>query len=89
MGRSTHPHRRTARTWKAAKPSYATYLDEREENVKWQTEENKLYFEFYQGSKRVTGFADTEQLRATASIAKLDHNNADLYYGGSPPSTMR
>ena len=55
-------------------------LDARERNVKWQPEESKLYFEFYQGSKRVTGFADTEQFRATANIAKLNEPNADLLH---------
>ena len=58
----------------------AYLLDEREGNVKWKTEGGKLYFEFYQGSKRVTGFADDEQLRATARVAHLDANNADLLH---------
>ena len=58
----------------------AYLLDEGEENVKWQSERGKLYFEFYQGSKRVTGFADTEQLRASARIARLDAANADLLH---------
>lgn len=61
--------------------AFMAYLyDPREENVKWQSEEGKLYFEFYQGSKRVTGFADHEQLRATASIAHLDKPNAELLH---------
>lgn len=61
--------------------AFMAYLyDPREENVKWQPEEDKLYFEFYQGSKRVTGFADSEQLRATAGIAKLDSPNAELLH---------
>jgi len=61
--------------------AFMAYLfDPREENVKWQPEEGKLYFEFYQGSKRVTGFADVEQLRATARIARLETNNADLLH---------
>jgi hypothetical protein len=58
----------------------AYLLEKKAENVKWQAEEGKLYFEFYQGSKRVTGFADVEQLRATASIARLDANNAELLH---------
>ncbi len=58
----------------------AYLLDEREGNVKWKTEGGKLYFEFYQGSKRVTGFADDDQLRATARVAHLDANNADLLH---------
>lgn len=53
-------------------------LDEQENNVQFKAEEDKLYFEFYQGSKRVIGFADLHQLRASASIAKLKGNNAEL-----------
>lgn len=61
--------------------AFMAYLrDEREDNVKWKTENGKLYFEFYQGSKRVTGFADDEQLRATARVAHLDEENADLLH---------
>ena len=59
--------------------AFLAYLyDPRADNVKWQPEEGKLYFEFYQGSKRVTGFADPEQLRATARIARLESPNTDL-----------
>ena len=59
--------------------AFLEYLrDERENNVKWQREDDRLYFEFYQGSKRVTGFADHEQLRATARIARLEHPDTDL-----------
>ena len=59
--------------------AFLEYLrDEREDNVKWQREEDRLYFEFYQGSKRVTGFADREQLRATARIARLERPDTDL-----------
>lgn len=61
--------------------AFMAYLyDPREDNVKWKVEEGKLYFEFYQGSKRVTGFADTEQLRATAGIARLESPNAELLH---------
>ncbi|MFT4685052.1 MAG: hypothetical protein ACJATN_001476 [Neolewinella sp.] len=61
--------------------AFMAYLyDPTEDNVKWQSEKGKLYFEFYQGSKRVTGFADVEQLRATARIARLDANNTDLLH---------
>ncbi len=59
--------------------AFLTYLrDEREDNVKWRQQGDTLYFELYQGSKRVTGFADSEQLRATARIARLDRLDADL-----------
>lgn len=61
--------------------AFMAYLyDPSEGNVKWHAEGGQLYFEFYQGSKRVTGFANTEQLRATAGIAKLKENNADLLH---------
>lgn len=62
--------------------SVATFLeylrDEAEDNVKWSRKGDKLYFEFYQGSKRVTGLADREQLRATARIARLDRLDTKL-----------
>ena len=65
----------------ASVEAFMAYLqDPREGNVKWKSEEGKLYFEFYQGSKRVTGFADTEQLRATAGIAKMEAPNAELLH---------
>ena len=46
--------------------------------MKWRKQGDTLYFELYQGSKRVTGFADREQLRATARIAKLERPEAVL-----------
>ena len=59
--------------------AFLEYLrDEEEENVKWQREADKLYFELYQGSKRVTGLADTLHLRAAARIARLSHPNGEL-----------
>lgn len=59
--------------------AFLAYLrDQEADNVKWKLEEEKLYFEFYQGSKRVTGFADADQLRATARIAQLREENIDL-----------
>ena len=61
--------------------AFTEYLrDEREDNVKSQAEENKLYFEFYQGSKRVTGFADDKQLRASAAIAVLRQPNLEMLH---------
>lgn len=61
--------------------AFMAYLyDPREDNVQWQAEEGMLYFEFYQGSKRVTGLADAEQLRATARIARIEANNTELLH---------
>ena len=59
--------------------AFLEYLrDEEEANVKWQREDDTLYFELYQGSKRVTGLADTLHLRAAARIARLSHPNGEL-----------
>lgn len=52
--------------------AFFNYLrDEEEDNVQFTLEEGKLYFEFYQGSKRITGFADEKQFRAEAKIARV------------------
>ncbi len=59
--------------------AFLEYLrDGEEENVKWQRADDKLYFELYQGSKRVTGLADTLHLRAAARIARLTTPNGEL-----------
>ncbi|THH39394.1 YbjN domain-containing protein [Neolewinella litorea] len=59
--------------------AFMAYLfDPRENNVKWKREDGTLYFEFYQGSKRVTGFADRDQLRASARIARLERTDTEL-----------
>ena len=51
---------------------FLQYLsDPAEENVKFSQQDGQLYFEFYQGSKRVTGFANNEQFRAEAKIARM------------------
>lgn len=60
--------------------AFFEYLsDPDEENVKFQLEGKKLYFEFYQGSKRITGFADQSQFRAQARIARLGAVPGELY----------
>ncbi|CAH0998796.1 hypothetical protein LEM8419_00128 [Neolewinella maritima] len=59
--------------------AFLEYLsDEAEENVKWQRRGETVYFELYQGSKRVTGLADTAHLRASARIARLTTLNGEL-----------
>ena len=59
--------------------AFLDYLrDEAEDNVKWQREGDELYFELYQGSKRVTGLADASHLRASARIARLTTPNGEL-----------
>lgn len=51
---------------------FLQYLsDLEEENVKYSHADGQLYFEFYQGSKRVTGFANDQQFRAEAKIARM------------------
>ena len=59
--------------------AFMAYLyDPTEDNVQWRREGDTLYFELYQGSKRVTGFADREQLRASARIARLETPEVEL-----------
>ncbi|HOY17166.1 MAG TPA: hypothetical protein PLC89_07735 [Haliscomenobacter sp.] len=50
--------------------AFFQYLrDEREDNVRWWTDEGVLRFEFYQGSKKITGYANEAKLQAEAKIA--------------------
>lgn len=51
--------------------AFLSYLrDETEDNVRWQSEGNGIHFELLQGSKKITGFADWQKLKAEAKIAK-------------------
>lgn len=50
-------------------------LDPKEENVKWWREEERIRFEIYQGSKKITGVADREQLKAEAKVARTESLN--------------
>lgn len=45
--------------------------DEEEDNVRYQQEGEALYFELYQGSKKISGLADAQHFRAEAKIARL------------------
>lgn len=58
---------------------FAYLRDPEEDNVKFQLEGEKLYFELYQGSKRITGFADHTQFRAQARIARLGQVPGSLF----------
>lgn len=50
--------------------AFFQYLrDEREDNVRWWTEEGVLRFEFYQGSKKITGYANEVKFQAESRIA--------------------
>ena len=44
--------------------------DEKEENVKFREEKGGITFELYQGSKKITGFANTHKIKAEAKIAR-------------------
>jgi hypothetical protein len=56
--------------------AFFEYLrDEEEENVKCWEEGDQLAFELYQGSKKITGFANQEKLRAEAKIAHSESLN--------------
>ncbi|MCF8244238.1 MAG: hypothetical protein K9J37_03335 [Saprospiraceae bacterium] len=51
--------------------SFFNYLlDEEEQNVRVREERGELHFEFFQGSKKITGFANDRKLYAEAKIAK-------------------
>lgn len=50
--------------------AFFQYLrDEREDNVRWWTDDGVLYFEFFQGSKKITGFANDHKFQAESKIA--------------------
>lgn len=50
--------------------AFFQYLrDEREDNVRWWTEEGTLRFELYQGSKKITGYANDTKFLAESRIA--------------------
>ena len=50
--------------------AFFQYLrDEREDNVRWWTEDGTLRFELYQGSKKITGYANDAKFLAESRIA--------------------
>lgn len=50
--------------------AFFQYLrDEREDNVRWWTDNGVLRFEFFQGSKKITGFANDNKFQAESKIA--------------------
>ena len=59
--------------------SYRNFLiylcDEKEENVTWIEKEGKIEFDFFQGSKKISGVADEKNFRAIAKIAKTKSLN--------------
>jgi len=53
--------------------SFLTYLsDESAENVYFEERDDHLYFEFFQGSKKIVGTADQSVITAEAKIAKTE-----------------
>ncbi len=59
--------------------AFFTYLrDETEDNVRCRREGDALYFELYQGSKRISGVADAQHFRAEAKIARLGAASAEM-----------
>ncbi len=48
------------------------------QNAKWWEKDSKLYFELFQGSKKITGVADQNKLRGEARIAKGKELNVGL-----------
>ncbi len=58
---------------------FFVYLsDEQEGNVQFHRTGDQLTFELYQGSKKITGFANAEQLRAEAKIARSESLNVSF-----------
>lgn len=50
--------------------SFLFYLrDEAADNVRWNDNPDLLHFEFWQGSRHITGFANAEKLKAESKIA--------------------
>lgn len=60
----------------AAYRDFFDYLkDENEENVRYHEEKGNLHFELYQGSKKITGFANDLKIKAEAKVAKIEQLN--------------
>ena len=57
--------------YKTAYRAFLDYLrDEKEDNIRAWEEKGTLHFEFFQGSKKVTGYANEQKFYAEAKIAK-------------------
>lgn len=56
--------------------AFLRYLrDERENNINWREESGAIHFEFWQGSRRITGFANSEKVKAESKIARAEDLN--------------
>lgn len=49
--------------------------DDREDNVRYWDEDGGIRFELFQGSKKITGFADASQVRVESKIARTQSLN--------------
>lgn len=49
--------------------------DEHAENISWREEADTLHFEFWQGSRRVTGLASSEKVKVESKVARADDLN--------------
>jgi len=49
--------------------------DENVENITWQESGDSLQFEFWQGSRRVTGIANNEKVKVESKVARADDLN--------------
>ena len=55
---------------------FLNYLkDEQTDNITWREENGALHFEFWQGSQRITGMADSEKVKVESKIARTDDLN--------------
>ncbi len=55
---------------------FMRYLkDDAVDSVHWREEAGNLHFEFWQGSQRVTGFANSEKVKAESKIARAEDLN--------------
>lgn len=56
--------------------AFFDYLrDDEEDNVRWTAENGGIKFEIFQGSKKISGVADNNSLKAIAKIAQTDQLN--------------
>ena len=55
---------------------FLTYLkDPQADNIEWREKDNLLEFEFWQGSQRITGTANSEKVKAESKIARAEDLN--------------
>ena len=62
----------------AAYHSFFSYLkdeDAKEPNIRWEESGGEIRFELWQGSQRVTGFANAEKLKAESRLARANDLN--------------